>query len=56
MKKINPKKLYDEKELIPLAMMEQFAVHHLGGDIEAAKKIAKQSLDENKDTDSNVLQ
>lgn len=51
MEKINSKKLYDEKELIPLAMMEQFAIHHLGGDIELAKKISAESLDENKDTD-----
>ena len=51
MEKINPKKLYDEKELIPLAMMEQFAMHHLGGDIELANKILAESLDKNKDTD-----
>lgn len=51
MDKITPKKLYDEKELIPLAMMEQFALHHLGGDIEFAKKILAESLGKNKDTD-----
>lgn len=38
------KKLYDDKELIPLAMIEQFAVHHLGGDTELAQRIARESL------------
>jgi len=51
MDKTNQKNLYDEKELIPLAMMQQFALHHLGGDIETAKKVARESLDKNKDTD-----
>lgn len=51
MDKINQKKLYDEKELIPLAMIQHFALHHLGGDIETAKKIARESLDKNKETD-----
>lgn len=55
MDKITPKKLYDEKELIPLAMMEQFALHHLGGDIELVKKITKELLDKNKENDCNVF-
>ena len=55
MDKINQKKLYDEKELIPLAMMHQFALHHLGGDIETVKKVAKESLGKNKDTDENFF-
>jgi hypothetical protein len=42
--KIKSKKLYDEKELIPLAMVEQFALHHLGGDVEVAEKAIKNSL------------
>lgn len=46
------KKLYDDKELIPLAMMQQFAIHHLGGDVELAERIAKEAtLDKNKDVE-----
>lgn len=46
------KKLYDEKDLIPLAMMHQFAIHHLGGDVELAKQVAKEALlDKNKDVE-----
>lgn len=46
------KKLYDDKEIIELAMIEQFAIHFLGGDVELAKKLAKEDvLDKNQDVE-----
>lgn len=46
------KKLYDDKEIIELSMIEQFAIHCLGGDVELAKQVAKEALlDKNKDVE-----
>jgi hypothetical protein len=35
--------VYDEKDLIELAILEQFANHHLNGDIDTAKKVLQDS-------------
>jgi hypothetical protein len=39
--------IYNEKDLIELAILEQFANHHLNGDIDTAKKIFQDSKERN---------
>jgi len=44
--KVNKPIILDDKELIEMAMLEQFAKHHLNGDTETAK-IAIERVREN---------